>query len=190
MPSQDQPFDSSVDLAGKLPASTHHHRISLSVSSHQQTSKQAEASSRPTCSRRLFDQESHHQISAGDILPTTKAMAVSSHSSVYCPSNVPSHRSSTIDSSCQNSTALNQTRATSPLSEDNLLSVAVSDLSGSVITPVKVLRAIWRKAFELLNDPKSVSLAPGQGDSARIVKSYSGSRPHLVSRKKTWAVCL
>lgn len=71
------------------------------------------------------------------------------------------------------------------LSEDSLLSVAVSDLCGSVITPIQVLAAIWRKAFELLHEPKTISLAPGHGDNARMVRSYSGPRPHLVTRKRS-----
>ena len=32
---------------------------------------------------------------------------------------------------------------------------------------------------------QTISHAPGQGDNARMVKSYSGSRLHLISRKKS-----
>ena len=68
--------------------------------------------------------------------------------------------------------------------EDSLLSVAVSSIGASVITPIEVLRAIWKKASELLHESKSVVIAPGHGEKSRIVRSYSGSRPHLVTRKK------
>ena len=60
--------------------------------------------------------------------------------------------------------------------EDSLLSVAVSSIGASVITPIEVLRAIWKKASELLHESKSVVIAPGHGEKSRMVRSYSGSR--------------
>ena len=63
------------------------------------------------------------------------------------------------------------------------ISVDVSQLD-SVTTPMEVLVAIWNKASELLHESNAVMLAPGCADTARMVKSYSGTRPHLVVRKK------
>ena len=44
--------------------------------------------------------------------------------------------------------------------------------------------AIWKKATELLNEPESICKSPGGSAKDRIVKSTSGSRPHLVLSKK------
>ena len=122
----------------------------------------------------------------GDVQPTTPAYSSSTQSQFSMPSH--QYLSSTIASTSQIQTAPKLIHANLPVSsvsEDELLSVAISNFSASVITPLEVLKAIWRKAYELLHEPNSISHAPGQGDNARMVKSYSGSRPHLVSRKKS-----
>ena len=50
-----------------------------------------------------------------------------------------------------------------------------------MIAEETILRAVWKKAAELLLDSGSIVQAPGGTDF--LVKSYSGSRPHLVKVK-------
>ena len=50
--------------------------------------------------------------------------------------------------------------------------------------PKTVLCAIWNKVTELLNDSESICRSPGGNTKDRIVKSTSGSSPHLVTFKK------
>ena len=64
------------------------------------------------------------------------------------------------------------------------LSVDVNDFSAHVVTPLPVLEGIWKKCSELLSEKNAVVKAPGHNDKARMVKSYSGPRPHLVVCKK------
>ena len=64
------------------------------------------------------------------------------------------------------------------------LSVDVSSFADSVMIPKTVLCAIWNKATELLNESESICRSPGGNAKDRIVKSTSGSRPHLVTFKK------
>ena len=70
---------------------------------------------------------------------------------------MPSHQYlSLIASTSQIQTAPELIHANLPVSsvsEDELLSVAVSNFSASVITPLEVLKAIWGKAYELLHEP-------------------------------------
>ena len=181
LPSQDHQVP--IDCEDDVPTSSQHHRISLSSAFQPETY----VSSRPTCSRRLFESQYESAVE-GELLTSAKTVPVSHVATAQCHSSVSSHQYSTVASTSQIRTVPSQSHATtsSPaISEDELLSVAVSDFSSSVITPVEVLKAIWRKAFELLNESKSVSHAPGQSESARMVKSYSGPRPHLVTRKKS-----
>ena len=60
------------------------------------------------------------------------------------------------------------------------LSVDVQSVSELVKIPLPCIEGIWRKAITLLNSPDAVSLAPGHPDEARMVKSSTGQRPHLV----------
>lgn len=69
-----------------------------------------------------------------------------------------------------------------------VLSVSVDELN-STTTPTEVLEAIWNKARHLLTEPNAVLPAPGCDSSSRMVKSTSGSRPHLVVRKKSGQFC-
>ena len=64
-----------------------------------------------------------------------------------------------------------------------VLSVSVDELN-STTTPIEVLEAIWNKASHLVTEPNAVLLAPGCDSSSRMVKSTSGSWPHLVVQKK------
>ena len=95
---------------------------------------------------------------------------------------------SQVHSSTKQNSSPTSDRGVLPCSADTNseedLSVSVSSISASVTTPVEVLTAIWKKASELIHEPNSVVVAPGHGEHARMVKSYSGSRPHLVIRKK------
>ena len=181
-------YDSiNYDDIDEISGSSRCYTISVSLAPQQEAFKEAETYTKPNCSRRLFASQCQ-SIADGDSLPASTTIPTSS---VQCHSSMPSHQyvSSTIASTSQIHTAPSLTCTSLPssdsfVSEDKLLSVVISDFSGSVITPVEVLKAIWRKAYELLHEPNSVSHAPGQGDNARMVKSYSGSCPHLVSRKK------
>lgn len=64
-------------------------------------------------------------------------------------------------------------------------SVHVSEFVKDVTVPEGVLDAIWSKASQLLTMPNSISKAPGLDVKSHHVISFSGSRPHLVSCKKT-----
>ena len=46
--------------------------------------------------------------------------------------------------------------------------------------PLECLKGIWDKAEDLLNLPQGMSPAPGHPDTARMLLSRSGKRPHLV----------
>ena len=60
----------------------------------------------------------------------------------------------------------------------------VSSFADSVMIPRTVLCAIWKKAYVLLNESESICRSPGGNAKDRIVKSTSGSCPHLVTFKK------
>ena len=140
---------------------------------------------KPTCSRRLFESQ-YQSLEDGHSLPgiTTVCTTVTSHSPIQSHTSLAGRQyASSATTSTSQTHALNTTSL--PNSEDSILSVPISDFSGSVITPTEVLKAIWKKASELLHEPNSLSLAPGQDDKARVVKSYSESRPHLVTRKRS-----
>ena len=130
------------------------------MSFHQEQTKR----DKPTCSRRLFESQ---QQPLRDV-----------HSPVQTSPSLASHQHA-ISSISQTQSVIHSS------SSDGHLSVAICDFSESVITPIEVIKAIWRKAYELLQEPNSISSAPGQGDNARMVRSYSGTRPHLVTRKRS-----
>ena len=182
-PEHNQSLYDSVNYGEEISSSSHHYRLSVSSASQQEVDTHA----KPNCSRQLFIPVSQDQLlTGGDLQPFPKTHS----SSTQCQISMPRHQclSSTIASTSQIQTAPNLIHTTLPsssVSEDKLLSVAVNDFSALVITPVEVLKAIWRKAYELLREPNSISRAPGQGDNARMVRSYSGSRPHLVLHKKS-----
>ena len=66
------------------------------------------------------------------------------------------------------------------LSLMSALSVSVHD----VRIPLTCLEGIWSKAAELLQTEAAIVSAPGVGDGAKFVLSYSGHKPHLVVPKK------
>ena len=65
------------------------------------------------------------------------------------------------------------------------LSISCEDFSKDVIVPLKCLEGIWEKATQLLNTDGAIVPAPGQKPEARMVLSYSGKIPHMVSYIKT-----
>ena len=64
------------------------------------------------------------------------------------------------------------------------LSVDVLSAAQGMTVPLTCMEGIWRKASELLRDPSAMVAAPGQSLEARMVLSYSGSTPHLVTPVK------
>ena len=80
-----------------------------------------------------------------------------------------------------------QCLSTSDAIQGNSLSVSVESFCQEVIAEETILRAVWKKAAELLLDPSSIVQAPGGTDF--LVKSYSNSRPHLVKVKKGGQYC-
>ena len=64
------------------------------------------------------------------------------------------------------------------------LSVDVLSAAQGMTVPLTCMEGIRRKASELLRDPSAMVAAPGQSLEARMVLSYSGSTPHLVTPVK------
>ena len=64
------------------------------------------------------------------------------------------------------------------------LSVDVHEVATCVRIPLNSLEGIWKKAEELLKTEGAIVSAPGVGDDAKFVLSYSGRKPHLVVTKK------
>ena len=64
------------------------------------------------------------------------------------------------------------------------LAVDIHDVANSVRIPLNSLEGIWKKAAELLKTEGAIVPAPGVGDNAKFVLSYSGRKPHLVVPKK------
>ena len=65
-----------------------------------------------------------------------------------------------------------------------ILSVSLDDGAKSVTVPYKCLEGIWHKATQLINTEEAITLAPEHAPEARMVLSYTGKVPHLVTRKK------
>ena len=65
------------------------------------------------------------------------------------------------------------------------LSVDFTSLTGSTRIPLNCLQGIWNKAAELLKTDNAIVMAPGNYNGAKFVLSYRGSKPHLVTPKKT-----
>ena len=63
-------------------------------------------------------------------------------------------------------------------------SVDVQSAAEGMNVPLTCMEGIWRKAGELLQDPDAMVAAPGQGPEARMVLSYTGKAPHLVTPVK------
>jgi len=53
--------------------------------------------------------------------------------------------------------------------------------------PYTTVEGIWKKAASLVTEANAIIPAPGLGQKDKMVKSKSGSTPHLVSGvQKTW----
>ena len=65
------------------------------------------------------------------------------------------------------------------------LSVDFRSLRDCTRVPLNYLQGIWNKAAELLKTDNAIVAAPGSDNGAKFVLSYRGSKPHLVSPKKT-----
>ena len=50
--------------------------------------------------------------------------------------------------------------------------------------PINCLQRIWEKAKKLIDNSNAITPAPGQDPEARMVLSYSGSVPHMVTPKR------
>ena len=182
-------FESQDELSEDEKTALCSHHLEKSKSFQQEKFETPDECNKPTCSRRLFasqyqslDSEDDHSLPGITVTSGITALCTTfNHSPLQTCTSFASHQYS---SSVAASTKQSQS-AILPSSYGSLLSVAVSDFSESVITPIEVLKAIWKKASELLCEPNSLALAPGQGDNARMVRSYSGSRPHLVTRKRS-----
>ena len=75
--------------------------------------------------------------------------------------------------------------ATEAISVTNpVLSVDLESASEQVNIPIKCLEGIWTKASELINTNDAIAPGPGQDSGARMVLSYSGKVPHMVTLKK------
>ena len=70
------------------------------------------------------------------------------------------------------------------IKEKKELSVDMNLASKQVNLPLTCIEGIWRKAIELINNPDAMSCAPGQPPESRMVLSYSGKNPHLVTAAK------
>ena len=69
------------------------------------------------------------------------------------------------------------------------LSVSLESAAEKVNIPLGCLQGIWEKAQKLIRAPNAITTAPGQDPEARMVLSYSGSIPHMVTSKKGGEFC-
>ena len=68
--------------------------------------------------------------------------------------------------------------------ESSSLSVTVDKAVSSTKLPYTAIATIWKKASLLITEKNSVVPAPGYGPQDKMVKSKSGSLPHLVKVSK------
>ena len=69
------------------------------------------------------------------------------------------------------------------------LSVSVESASEQVNIPLNCLEGVWAKAVELINTSNAIVPAPGQDPEVRMVLSYSGKVPHMVTPNKGGEFC-
>ena len=70
------------------------------------------------------------------------------------------------------------------------LSVEVESAAKELHIPLTCVQNIWRKASELLNKKCAIVTAPGPSDdNAKMVLSFSGKTPHLVTATKREYAC-
>ena len=68
-----------------------------------------------------------------------------------------------------------------------VLSMDAETASEFVSIPLPVLDGIWVKASSLVAHQDNISSAPGYPHGCKMVKSYSGKRPHLVYIWEEWS---
>ena len=76
-----------------------------------------------------------------------------------------------------------------PKSGTSPFSVSVESASEKVNVPINCLQGIWEKAKKLIDNSNAITPAPGQDPEARMVLSYSGSVPHMVTPKRGGEFC-
>ena len=69
------------------------------------------------------------------------------------------------------------------------LSCDVTNASEKLDIPLPCLQGIWSKAEKLLTTKEAIVPAPGQAPEARMVLSYSGKVPHMVTPNKSRSFC-
>lgn len=65
-----------------------------------------------------------------------------------------------------------------------VLSVDLESAAKQVNIPLKCLEGVWAKASQLISTDNAIVPAQGQDPEARMVLSYSGRVPHMVTPKK------
>ena len=83
-----------------------------------------------------------------------------------------------MGSTCQNCCSCEKVSAALQISASSELSVDISIASSLVSIPQK---CIWIKARQLLHTDGAIVVAPRQLPEARMVLSYSGKPPHMVT---------
>ena len=69
------------------------------------------------------------------------------------------------------------------------LSVLLNEAANKIKLPYTTMEGIWKKATSLTTETNAVVPAPGFGDKDRMVKSKSGSAPHLVKVANCQYIC-
>jgi hypothetical protein len=92
---------------------------------------------------------------------------------------------------CPKPAELTSLQLSSHSNEDSSVQISTSSLSVDVSTaatlvniPISCLEGMWIKAKRLMETDGAIAPAPGQPSEARMVLSYSGKTPHMVTPKK------
>ena len=64
------------------------------------------------------------------------------------------------------------------------MNIPLVSVEGIICPPQLPFSILWRKATELISDANAIGPAPGQNEQARMVKSFNGKAPHLVTPTK------
>ena len=67
--------------------------------------------------------------------------------------------------------------------------MSLESASEQVNIPLSCLEGVWAKAIQLINTSNAIVPAPGQDPEARMVLSYSGKLPHMVTPNKGGEFC-
>ena len=58
------------------------------------------------------------------------------------------------------------------------------EVAAGLNVPITCVEGIWNKAVKLLQEENAIVPAPGQSPEARMVLSYTGKTPHMVTPTK------